>query len=30
MKKEISFGKALILSFIFNFVSFFIGLFLPV
>ncbi|MBT3338955.1 MAG: hypothetical protein HN855_09180 [Anaerolineae bacterium] len=30
MKKEINFGKALILSFVFNFASFFIGLFLPV
>ncbi len=30
MKKEISFGKALLLSFLFNFASFFIGIFLPV
>ncbi|MCP4140541.1 MAG: hypothetical protein GY755_09670 [Chloroflexi bacterium] len=30
MKKEIGFGKALILSFVFNFASFFIGIFLPV
>ncbi|MBT3313641.1 MAG: hypothetical protein HN390_03410 [Anaerolineae bacterium] len=30
MKKELSFGKALILSFVFNFASFFIGLFLSV
>ncbi len=30
IRKEISFGKALILSFVFNFASFFIGLFLPV
>ncbi len=30
MRKEIKFGKALILSFVFNFASFLIGIFLPV